>query len=255
MTDFSDDDFVDVNVSEDSGKRYLHLGGTSWVQGSMNMRKPFDLDLEYVQRMMAWMLWWDEEAQPIPHVVQLGLGAASLTKFCHHRLKAVVTAVEINPQVIHVCRHLFKLPPNDEMLQVVQANAADWVADDQHHGVAEALQVDLYDQDAAGPVLDSVEFYANCAKVLTSDGTLVVNLFGRHASYEASMRHLSEVFAHGGVWSFAPTREGNTVVMARHSPMAPSADTLQLKARKLQARWGWPVERWLHRIQPWSSAS
>ena len=36
--------------------RYLHLG-TEWVQGSMRIDAPFDIELDYVQRMMAWLLF------------------------------------------------------------------------------------------------------------------------------------------------------------------------------------------------------
>ena len=43
----------EVSVSDDGDVRYLHLG-TPWVQGSMRIRDPFDIDLEYVQRMMGW---------------------------------------------------------------------------------------------------------------------------------------------------------------------------------------------------------
>ena len=39
---------MEVNLSESDGVRYLHLG-TEWVQGSMRIRAPFDIDLEYVQ--------------------------------------------------------------------------------------------------------------------------------------------------------------------------------------------------------------
>ena len=44
----------EVNLSEHDGVRYLHLG-TEWVQGSMRIDAPFELDLDYVQRMMAWL--------------------------------------------------------------------------------------------------------------------------------------------------------------------------------------------------------
>ena len=37
------------------GVRYLHLG-TPWVQGAMRIRKSLALELEYIQRMMVWML-------------------------------------------------------------------------------------------------------------------------------------------------------------------------------------------------------
>ena len=41
-----------ATLSEFEGVRYLHLG-TPWVQGAMRIRKPRQLELEYVQRMMA----------------------------------------------------------------------------------------------------------------------------------------------------------------------------------------------------------
>ena len=42
----------EVNFSEHGESRYLHLG-TPWIQGAMNIKEPFELELEYVQRMMA----------------------------------------------------------------------------------------------------------------------------------------------------------------------------------------------------------
>ena len=43
----------EVNFSEDGEVRYLHLA-TEWIQGSMLIDRPYDIELEYVQRMMAW---------------------------------------------------------------------------------------------------------------------------------------------------------------------------------------------------------
>lgn len=80
-----------VNISEDDGIRYLHFG-THWIQGAMRIKKPDRIELEYVQQMMAWMLFIPQPQ----HVVQLGLGTAALTKFCYRNLPdAQVTAVEI----------------------------------------------------------------------------------------------------------------------------------------------------------------
>ena len=49
-------DLPAVSVSEGDIARYLHLG-TPWVQGSMRLKDPYMLDLEYVQRMVAWLLF------------------------------------------------------------------------------------------------------------------------------------------------------------------------------------------------------
>jgi hypothetical protein len=45
----------EVNFSDFGDVRYLHLG-TLWVQGSMLLDAPYDIELEYVQRMMAGLL-------------------------------------------------------------------------------------------------------------------------------------------------------------------------------------------------------
>ena len=64
----------DVNFSEHAGVRYLHLG-SEWVQGSMRLDSPFDIHLEYVQRMMAWLLLMDLKTMTGRQCMQLGLGA------------------------------------------------------------------------------------------------------------------------------------------------------------------------------------
>ena len=45
-----------VTISEHDGVRYLHLGSI-WIQGGMRMRKPDVVELDYVQRMLASLLW------------------------------------------------------------------------------------------------------------------------------------------------------------------------------------------------------
>ena len=48
-------DLPEVTISESAGVRYLHLG-TPWIQGAMLIDDPFAIELEYVRRMMVWML-------------------------------------------------------------------------------------------------------------------------------------------------------------------------------------------------------
>ena len=114
--------FPEVNFSDFGDVRYLHLG-TPWVQGSMLMDAPYDIELEYVQRMMAGLLFMAPSTMPKKHAMQLGLGSAALTKFCYKKLRMRATAVEINPQVITACRVWFKLPRDDLRLQVIAADA------------------------------------------------------------------------------------------------------------------------------------
>ncbi len=239
----------EVNFSDAGDLRFLHLG-TPWVQGVMSIRQPFDIQLEYVERMMAWLLFVTPPSVAKRHAMQLGLGAGSITKFCHHRLKMQTTAIELNPQVVLACRTWFKLPPDDKRLQVVVADAATEIRRSRWLQTVDALQVDLYDHDAAGPVLDSEDFYRDCRQLLTDDGCMTVNLFGRLASYNDSLRKISAVFGPDAVWVFKPTKEGNSIVLAQRTPRPPSMEQLVTRCHDLQQRWKIRTSNWLRTFGP-----
>lgn len=242
-----------VNFSEDGEVRYLHLG-SEWVQGSMWLDKPYEIELDYVRRMMAWLLFVDLATVGDLHAMQLGLGSAALTKYCYKKLGMLTTAVEINPEVLAVCRHWFKLPPNDERLNVVLGDAQDVLKAPEWRHAIDALQVDLYDHEAAGPVFDSADFYASCRDVLSDNGIMTVNLFGRHASFNVSMQNMAQVFGEDALWAFTPTREGNCVVLAQARPDQPDRLTLLARAQAVEARFKLPCVKWLKMLKPWRDA-
>lgn len=239
----------EVQFADDGEVRTLHLG-TEWVQGSMLIDAPFEIELEYVRRMMAWLLFVKPESVTRRHAMQLGLGAGTLTKFCYKKLRMRTTAIELNPQVIAACRGWFKLPPDDVRLQVRLADAGLAVLDATLHGTVDALQVDLYDHEAASPVLDSADFYADCRRLLTDDGAMTVNLFGRSSSYATSVARISAAFGEEAVWAFRPTREGNTVVLAQREATRPARADLLASAAAIKTRWDLDAAKWLRVFQP-----
>ena len=239
----------EVNFSEFDGIRFLHLG-TEWVQGSMLLDAPFDIELEYVQRMMAGLLFMEPGAVAKKHAMQLGLGSAALTKFCYKKLRMKTTAVELNAQVIAACQRWFKLPRDDARLCVIEADAAAEIQKPEHQGAVDLLHVDLYDDEAAGPVLDSDEFYAHCHDLLTDDGVMTVNLFGRNSSYRQSLVKIASAFGPQALWAFTPTREGNTVVLAQREPSRPDREVFLKRAGVIESRWGLPAKKWLRLFKP-----
>jgi spermidine synthase len=240
-----------ATISEQDGVRFLHLD-TPWVQGAMLIREPRVIVLEYVQRMMAWMLWRPSAEVAAGHAVQLGLGAASITRFCHSVLRMPrVTAVELNPAVIAACRHGFKLPANGARLSVIEGDAGAWVSDAANLGTAQVLNVDLYDHEAAAPVLDSDGFYAQCRDVLAAGGVMSVNLFGRASSFAASAARIAAAFGRDQVWSLTPTREGNTVVVATRGVEVPGREELLDRAALIERGYGLPARKWLKMVRPY----
>jgi spermidine synthase len=241
----------EVHFSEDGDIRYLHLD-SPWIQGSMRIDQPYDIDLEYVQRMMAWLLFMPASEVAGAHAMQLGLGAGTLTKFCYKKLKMTCTAIELNPGVLHACRGWFRLPPDDERLRVVIADAALEIRSPEWTGVVDALQVDLYDHEAAAPVLDSEDFYRDCRALLSPSACMTVNLFGRSSSFDDSVQKICAAFGEEAVWAFKPTREGNTVVLAQRTPSRPKREQLLQAAERIEAQCGLPATKWLRVFKPLS---
>jgi len=245
-------DLPTVTIAEHDGLRTLHLGDTPWVQGAMLVREPRRIVLEYVQRMMAWMLWRDSTELARGHAVQLGLGAGAITRFCHQVLRMDrVTAVELNPAVVAACRHGFRLPADDARLTVIEGDAQAWVDDEANLQGVQVLNVDLYDHEAAAPVLDSAAFYAACRGTLAHGGVMSVNLFGRAASFERSAAHIAAAFGRDQVWSLRPTREGNTVVVATRGVLVPARDVLSARAANIERRFGLLAGKWLRMVRPY----
>ena len=239
----------EVTLSEENGVRYLHLG-TVWIQGGMRIRQPQVVEIDYVQRMLASLLWLPSSALGEGQAVQLGLGAGAITRFTAQQLHMATTVVEINPQVIHINATWFHLP---RQALVVRGDAADWLRQAQP-GSVRLLHVDLYDHEAAAPVLDGVDFYRGCRAVLEEGGSMSVNLFGRHASFHDSIQRIAAAFGADQVWSLRPTREGNTVVVAGRRVVVPVKEELQMRAQVIEQRYGHlrlPARKWLRMVRPY----
>ncbi len=228
-----------ISFSELDGVRYLHFG-SRWVQGAMRIAKPDRLELAYVRDMMAWLLFLDPPAR----ILQLGLGAAALTRFCHRTMRSTdIDVVEIDPQVARVARQWFGMPAPDDRLKLHFGDAGRFVSRPRARGRYGVVQVDLYDQDAAGPVIDSEAFYRDCHAALAEPGIMAVNLFGRHASFERSASRIRAAF--GQTATLVPRQEGNLVVLAfKGPPIRVSRAQLLLRAAHLRARYGLPAGGW-----------
>jgi spermidine synthase len=243
------DALPEVTISESAGVRYLHLG-TPWVQGAMRIEAPLAIELEYVRRMMAWTRFRDPATVAGAHLVQLGLGAGAIARFCARRMKMRVSVVELNGAVVDACRQWFRLPAPSDVFEIVTTDAGRWVDDAAHRASADVLAVDLYDHEAASPVLDSAEFYRRCYDVVAPGGAMTVNLFGRNASFETSTRRIAAAFGADAVWTMQPTKEGNTVVLAMKQVTFPDPDALAGRAQTIETRWQLPARKWLRMLRP-----
>jgi spermidine synthase len=233
-----------ITLSEENGIRYLHFG-SEWVQGAMWIRRPWDIAIDYVAQMMGWLLFLDPPAR----ILQLGLGAGALTRWCWRRLPDTgVDVVEASAGVIRLTRSQFALPADDARLAVHHADAARFVAEAAAGGASHrwgVIQADLYDAEARGPVCDSLAFYRDCRALLDpAGGVRVGDRFGEHASYAKNIARIRRAFE-GRVLEMPPVRAGNVVVLAfAGPPLAVSAGGLSARAVAVERRWRLPATGW-----------
>lgn len=209
-----------IETSEEAGVRFLHFG-SEWVQGAMRIARPYALELEYTREMAACLLLRPDSDWP-KRILQVGLGAASLTKFwLRHRPGATQTIIEINPAVVAMAEQSFKLPnARDREKAHIDIRIADGVAWMRADGAAktqkdkyDCIMVDGYDHNARFGALGTEAFYRDCRARLSKRGLLVLNLFGRAHGYRQQVDNLRAAFDHR-VLALAPVEGGNAIAFA-----------------------------------------
>lgn len=223
---------MEILVSESAGVRYLHFS-SHWIQGAMRVARPWALELDYTREMMAALLLRPDSAWPRSALL-IGLGAASLTKFLYrHRPAARLTVVEIDAEVVDVARQHFKLPDDDERLDVVIDDGASWLAGSQR--TFDLIMVDGFDENARTGQLDTLPFYLNCKARLSSSGLLVTNLLSKRKGVRKSMERIEEAFD-GRALAFPSCDSGNVVAFAATgAPVQHGIAELKASARALKA--------------------
>jgi spermidine synthase len=223
-----------IEVSEERGVRYLHFG-SELVQGAIRIARPWALELEYTREMMLPLVLRDP---PWPaSVLQIGLGAGSITKFLHrHRPQARITVVEIDPRVIDTAREFFRLPEESQHLRIVVGDGHEFVAS--HGGRFDFIVVDGFDERGRTGSLDTPAFYAACNARLTRRGMMSVNLLTRRRGVAVSESRMRAVFGEHVV-VLPPPEAGNTVaIIGIDAPLQDSPQELRAGAEALRAATG-----------------
>jgi spermidine synthase len=158
------------------------------IQSRMSTARPDELQFEYTRLMMGVLLF---QSQP-KRILMVGLGGGSLAKFCYKHLPdAHITVVEINPHVIAL-RQNFCIPDDDARFQVVQMDAAHFMA--QTEQTFDVVFVDGFDQHGMPEQLCSPQFYADCRRVLNAGGVAVANLHRFHAYRDVYVDRIEAAF-------------------------------------------------------------
>lgn len=215
-------------VVDIDGQRSLQFDGVT-IQSQMAIDDPDALALDYTRSMMGFLLF-----HPAPrHIAMIGLGGGSLVKYCLATLpETIVTAVEINPEVIAL-RNEFGIPPDGPRLKVLCRDGADYVRDP--GDAPDVLIVDGFDAAGMPRQLCSAGFYDHCAAMLADGGTMVVNLWSGDSRYGLYASRIRESFEDRVVVVRAEEDTNRIVFASKNRRFPPTRTQLLERARVLAA--------------------
>lgn len=224
-----------IDISEKSGVRYLHFG-SHWVQGAMRIKRPIDLELAYAQHMMFGLLLRKTCDTYPARILQIGLGAGSLVKWCHYHLpQSKITAVEIDPRVYAVARQFFNLPHDNHRLSVIVGDGIDYLREEEGD-LWDLILLDAYDAQGLAGAFDSEDFYRLCRTRLAPNGLLSVNLLGLPRTYPQSLERIRAAFTE--TLALAACDSGNRVVLAGSSLLPQDTQSLLTRASHVREATG-----------------
>lgn len=189
MHELLDGTYDQAFVMDDGEVRSLHFDFSA-PQSEMRIDDPYALTFAYTRKMMGFLLF-----QPRPqHVLIMGLGGGSLSKFCYQQLPdAQVTTLEISEHVIELSQ-LFEIPPLKQHQKIVHADAVQYIADTEE--CMDVVLIDACDERGTIPQLCEARFLQQLKERLLADGVVVMNLTGLGDKLDAVVDTVEACFEH-----------------------------------------------------------
>lgn len=198
-------------------------------QSRMLISSPNQLIVPYERVMACWQLFCTVDNG---HVLQLGLGGASTTKYCFaSKPDWQVSVVEIREGLVKLAHEYFALP-KDPRLTIYIDDAMQFVAQQAKNGVDtyQLLIVDLFDMTQATTYAYSEGFLQHCLQLLAVDGVMVLNLWcSDEVAFKAVVASIGQIFA----WRVLlyPIEDSDNVVVFVFHPEAKRYGIEQLQKR------------------------
>jgi spermidine synthase len=223
-----------IKITQEAGVRYLQFD-SRWIQGAMRLSRPWSLEIDYTRDMMMPLLMRPDRGWP-RSVLQVGLGAASITRFFHRNLpKAKLEVVEIDPEVVLNAWQFFRLPEESVRLNIEIGDGYRYMATTRRR--FDLILVDGFDAKGRAGKLHTLPFYRLCRARLDGGGMMVTNLLSRRKRTKANADHIRKAFDDRVL--VLPPCDANTVVVAKvGAPIPMTFDELRASAQKLRADTG-----------------
>ena len=218
---------MQVEVSEQDGVISMHIGSAT-IQSSMRTDNPFHLELDYTQAMSMASLFLDNPKE----ILCIGLGGGTMPKFFYRLFaKAKLTVLELNPKVIQIAKHFFKLP-SSKRFNILQGDGIQYIKKiDKKYDL---LISDAFEDYGLPEEFCTISYFESCRNVLSEKGVFMINLFGSDPKTPLYRDRVNLVFDQQVLY-MESSKPGNVIVFAfNEKNVEYSIDILRQKIKSLE---------------------
>ena len=236
------DDYGDIYILEDGNGQLVLSFDTIYEQSRMDPARPHSPVHDYIKAMLLVLTFCQPRS-----VIILGLGGGSLLRALHRLDPALsILTVELREMVAAVANRYFSLPKADRV-HVECAEAGEYI-----HDCADAISdivfADMYEAHDMHPVQKQIPFLADCIRVLSPEGWLVLNFHKVPNDDSAFMIFLKQHFPTVLV---CVVEEGNHVILARKITLKGKLSDYRHKINLLEVTLDAPLMALFYRLSLW----
>ena len=197
---------MQVEVSEQDGVISMHIGSIT-IQSSMRLDAPYHLELDYTQAMSMAALFLESPKE----ILCIGLGGGTMPKFFYRLFgKTKLTILELNPKVIQVAKHFFKLPIS-KRFNILQGDGIKYIKNVEKK--YDLLISDAFEDYGLPDDFCTISYFESCRKVLSEKGVFMINLFGSDPKTPLYRDRINLVFDQQVLY-LESSKPGNVIVFA-----------------------------------------
>lgn len=169
--------FNDIYVIQNGTQREMWFkgGGSFFLQSRMDTETRGFPVLVYSRMMLASLLFQHSPKR----ILMLGLGGGSISNFLQSRFpRAQIDVAEVDPKVIKLCKKFFYLRET-ENYKLYAMDARIFVQNQLGKNSYDLILLDVFKSGSVPYHLKTKEFYREIQDILTPDGVVASNLYGK----------------------------------------------------------------------------
>ena len=223
---------MEVEVSEQDGVISMHIGSIT-IQSSMRIDNPFYLELDYTKAMSMAALFLEAPKE----ILCIGLGGGTMPKFFYRLFtKTKLTILEINPKVIQIAKHFFKLPISKKRFNILQGDGIQYINETENK--YDLLISDAFEDFGLPEEFCTISYFESCRNILSEKGIFMINLWGSDPKTPIYRDRINLVFDKQ-VLHVESSKPGNIIVFAfNEKNVEYSINILRQKIKSLEVKYG-----------------